>query len=61
MSFVQFIIPRPTSNIGYELAIQQKVKYVNDILQALLLARKRVGMEYILQAIVLINDLEMGG
>ncbi|KAL7330695.1 hypothetical protein PS15p_205603 [Mucor circinelloides] len=26
---------------GYELAIQQKVKYVNDILQALLIARKR--------------------
>ncbi|KAI8369815.1 hypothetical protein EDC96DRAFT_503481 [Choanephora cucurbitarum] len=26
---------------GYELAIVQKVKYVNDILQALLLARKR--------------------
>lgn len=28
---------------GYELAIQQKVKYVNDILQALLVARKRVS------------------
>ncbi|KAI7850851.1 hypothetical protein BDC45DRAFT_517299 [Circinella umbellata] len=28
-------------NIGYELAIQQRVKYVNDILQALLTARKR--------------------
>ncbi|CAO3693334.1 hypothetical protein G6F70_007219 [Rhizopus microsporus] len=27
--------------IGYQLAIQQKVKYVNDILQALLLARKK--------------------
>ncbi|ORY98805.1 hypothetical protein BCR43DRAFT_207982 [Syncephalastrum racemosum] len=27
--------------IAYELAIQQKVKYVNDILQALLMARKR--------------------
>lgn len=26
---------------GYELAIQQKVKYVNDIIQALLVARKR--------------------
>jgi hypothetical protein len=29
------------------LAIQQKVKYVNDILQALLLARKRVGKDNI--------------
>ncbi|KAG2221033.1 hypothetical protein INT45_009282 [Circinella minor] len=28
-------------NTGYELAIQQRVKYVNDILQALLTARKR--------------------
>lgn len=27
---------------AYELAIQQRVKYVNDILQALLTARKRV-------------------
>lgn len=27
--------------VGYELAIQQKVKYVNDILQALLFARKK--------------------
>ncbi|KAI9273717.1 hypothetical protein BY458DRAFT_508018 [Sporodiniella umbellata] len=27
--------------IGYELAIQQKVKYVNDILQALLFARRK--------------------
>lgn len=29
---------------AYELAIQQRVKYVNDILQALLTARKRVSI-----------------
>ena len=31
-----------TKRAAYELAIQQRVKYVQDILQALLTARKRV-------------------
>ncbi|KAI9364058.1 hypothetical protein BD770DRAFT_439738 [Pilaira anomala] len=37
----QALIEKKQHTEGYELAIQQKVKYVNDIIQALLVARKR--------------------
>ena len=41
---------------AYELAIQQRVKYVNDILQALLTARKRVCVYKCLVLTTLAND-----